>query len=321
MPEDNTISFSNVDFIGGSDLAVMEGHGSYRSLIVGDLQSNGIFTKDMFVCNQSRHSQTIHLDGGSGDIIAGGSGTDGDLILKNNSGKNRIRLDANGANGWFGGNGEEGNIVLFPTIGDNNTIAQSTIHLDGGSSRIYLKSGPDKTSMCLDGKNSKFYFGGDLFVNKSNGENTIQIKAEDGDIVLKNADCAEDFDITVTEEVEPGTVMVINEGGGLRPSTEPYDKKVAGVISGGGNFKAGIVLDRQPGLSNRVPIALMGKVYCKVDAQYAPIKVGDLLTTSATPGHAMKATDPIEAFGSIIGKALSPLTAGQGLLPILVTLQ
>ncbi len=65
----------------------------------------------------------------------------------------------------------------------------------------------------------------------------------------------------------------------------------------------------------------MGKVCCKVDAQYSPIEVGDLLTTSPTSGHAMKATDPLKAFGSVIGKALRPLTAGQGMIPILIALQ
>jgi hypothetical protein len=70
-----------------------------------------------------------------------------------------------------------------------------------------------------------------------------------------------------------------------------------------------------------MPVALVGKVYCKVDAQYGPIEVGDLLTTSCTPGHAMKASDPLKAFGSVIGKALRPLEEGQGLIPILIALQ
>jgi hypothetical protein len=58
-----------------------------------------------------------------------------------------------------------------------------------------------------------------------------------------------------------------------------------------------------------------------VDAQYGAIEVGDLLTTSSTPGHAMKTCDPLKAFGAVIGKALRPLTEGQGLIPILIALQ
>ena len=69
-------------------------------------------------------------------------------------------------------------------------------------------------------------------------------------------------------------------------------------------------------------MALVGKVYCKVDAQDTPIEVGDMLTTSATKGHAMKAEDPMKAFGAVIGKALGSMPAAQtGLIPILVALQ
>jgi hypothetical protein len=142
-----------------------------------------------------------------------------------------------------------------------------------------------------------------------------------GDIRLKNADCAEDFDIACLEQVEPGTVMVIDSEGALRPSAQAYDKRVAGVVSGAGNYKPGLILDKQESSNNRMPIVLMGKVYCKVDASYGAIEVGDLLTTSNTLGYAMKADDPLRAFGSVLGKALQSMSEGQGLIPILVTLQ
>jgi hypothetical protein len=35
----------------------------------------------------------------------------------------------------------------------------------------------------------------------------------------------------------------------------------------------------------------------------------------------MKAAEPAKSFGSVIGKALRPLNAGQGLIPILISLQ
>ncbi len=141
------------------------------------------------------------------------------------------------------------------------------------------------------------------------------------DIILANADCAEDFDIADADSIEPGTVMVLGEDESLHQSSQPYDKRVAGVVSGAGKYKPGIVLDKQEANSNRKPIALLGKVYCKVDAQYASIEVGDLLTTSPSPGHAMKASDHLKAFGAVIGKALRPLKDGQGLIPILIALQ
>jgi hypothetical protein len=141
------------------------------------------------------------------------------------------------------------------------------------------------------------------------------------DITLANADCAEDFDIAEADLIEQGTVMVVGEQGALHQSHHAYDKRVAGVISGAGDYKPGILLDKQHSQPNRKPIALLGKVYCKVDAQHGAIEVGDLLTTSPTPGHAMKADDPLKAFGAVIGKALRPLREGQGLIPILIALQ
>jgi hypothetical protein len=141
-----------------------------------------------------------------------------------------------------------------------------------------------------------------------------------GDIFLPGADCAEQFDVNDEEHIEPGDVLVIDQEGALRRSRQAYDKKVAGVVSGAGDYKPGIVLDKR-NQSSRLPVALLGKVFCKVDAQYAPIEVGDLLTSSSTPGCAMKAGDPVRAFGAVIGKALRPLMAGQGLIPILIALQ
>jgi hypothetical protein len=142
-----------------------------------------------------------------------------------------------------------------------------------------------------------------------------------GDVILTGADCAEDFDIDI-EGVAPGTVMVLSDNqGSLRPSEKPYDKRVAGVISGAGDYKPGITLDKQQSRDNRMPVALVGKVCCKVDANGSPIEIGDLLTTSSTQGHAMKAVDSHCAFGAVLGKALASLQTGTGLIPILVALQ
>ena len=58
---------------------------------------------------------------------------------------------------------------------------------------------------------------------------------------------------------------------------------------------------------------------CQVDATKAPIAVGDLLTSSATPGHAQKAAPP--KIGTIIGKALEPLKKGTGSIAVFVNLQ
>ena len=117
--------------------------------------------------------------------------------------------------------------------------------------------------------------------------------------------------------------MVMGEDSGqLRICTQPYDRRAAGVVSGARGFAPAIVLDHQTGgVNNRGAIALAGKVYCKVDASYSPVEIGDMLTTSATPGHAMTAVDQSRAFGSVIGKALESLHMGRSLVQILVALQ
>jgi hypothetical protein len=175
----------------------------------------------------------------------------------------------------------------------------------------------DNSGNGVYGKSSGSGFAG-YFDGNVNVTNTLTVKV---DIVLTNADCAEEFDVAEAAGVEPGTVMVLGQDGALQPSQQAYDKRVAGVISGAGDYKPGIVLDKQQPSEDRMPVALVGKVYCKVDAHYASIEVGDLLTTSPTPGHAMKAVDPFQAFGAVMGKALQPFDGECGLIPILVTLQ
>jgi hypothetical protein len=142
-----------------------------------------------------------------------------------------------------------------------------------------------------------------------------------GDIRLTNADCAEEFSIASDAKAGPGSVMIFDERGQLRPCSTPYDRRVAGVVSGAGNYRPAIVLDRQPSEADRLPVALLGKVNCQVDADFAPVHIGDMLTTSARLGHAMKADDPQRAFGAVIGKAMQSLASGQGLIAILVALQ
>jgi hypothetical protein len=149
----------------------------------------------------------------------------------------------------------------------------------------------------------------------------------DGDVIITGvinmarADYAEDFTVSNTAGVEPGMVMVLDEDGSVRISDQAYDTRVAGVVSGAGDYRPAVVLDHDNSLPNRLPISLMGKVYCMVDASESCIGIGDLLTTSTVPGHAMKAADPSRSIGSVIGKALRPLDKGRGLIPVLVRLQ
>ncbi|MCG3159070.1 MAG: hypothetical protein JMDDDDMK_00046 [Acidobacteria bacterium] len=125
-------------------------------------------------------------------------------------------------------------------------------------------------------------------------------------------------------EIQPGMVVTIDPAnpGKLCLSRRAYDRRVAGVISGAGGVKPGMTLGQEGTLADgKHPVALSGRVYVWVDATRAAVKPGDLLTTSSTPGHAMKAVNPSKARGAIIGKAMTGLKSGKGLALALVALQ
>jgi hypothetical protein len=149
---------------------------------------------------------------------------------------------------------------------------------------------------------------------------------------INGADFAENFDINLETvggeampaKVEPGMVVSIDPSspGKLMLSGTAYDRRVAGIISGAGGVKPGMIMSQEGTLADgKHPVALSGRVYCWVDASNGVIEPGDLLTTSGTPGHAMKVADANKAQGAIIGKAMTGLKEGKGLVLVLVTLQ
>ena len=281
-------------------------------------------SRDGEIYLDSGTSHRIVMDSAGAGIKVGGNGADGDIALfpagGGQSGTSAtIHLDGEGADAHLGGNGKGGDLLLYKSTGDNKTVADSTIRLLGQSANMLL-GGPGT--------------GGDVYVfpasapGKAEGDASIRLKGDTGDIIYTGqligpgADCAEDFEIEDAAAAEPGTVMVIGADSRLHVAQRPYDRCVAGVIAGAGNIRPGIILGRGQGRDpQRLPVALMGRVVCKAVADDAPIAVGDLLTTSATPGHAMKARDSARAFGAIIGKALEPLPTGRGLITVLAALQ
>ena len=141
------------------------------------------------------------------------------------------------------------------------------------------------------------------------------------------SDLAEPYKIAASANINPlpGMVVAIDptQTGQMRVCTRAYDTAVGGIISGAGGVQPGITL-RQKGTvaDGTLPLACTGRVWCWCDADAGgAISPGDLLTTSATPGHAMRVGDYDKARGAILGKAMSPLKSGKGLVLVLVTLE
>jgi len=154
-----------------------------------------------------------------------------------------------------------------------------------------------------------------------NGEATVNVLNIRG-----GSDLSELFVINHSDpkQILPGMVTCIDpdDPGKLTLSKGSYSRTVAGVISGAGGLQTGMTMSQAGTVAHgEHPVALTGRVYCYVDATQNPVVPGDLLTTSDTPGHAMKVTDHTRAQGAVLGKAMSGLKEGKGLVLVLISLQ
>jgi len=200
-----------------------------------------------------------------------------------------------------------------------------------GGPYMYMRNNNGGLTVYVDGDSSD---AGYLALYNADGAATIRFYGDysgDGRIITQElqitggSDLSEQFDVNPNQtEVSPGMVVSIDpdKPGQLRVSSGAYDKKVAGIISGANGVKPGMLMgQRGTEADGAYPVALSGRVYCLADTAGGPIEPGDLLTTSITPGHVMRATDREKAFGATIGKAMTPLDDGKGLILVLVSLQ
>jgi hypothetical protein len=245
-----------------------------------------------------------------------------------------------GNDGGAGVVGEAGNSSTFGVwaIGDGGRLSAPALRADGGASgpAIYALGG-----RAIEGEGSEFGvrgvtwdpngYGGTFTNFDPNGValNVTGRARVDGTItvnileIMGGADLSEGFDIH-GKDVQPGLVVVIDpeRPGQLKLATTAYDRKVAGIISGAGDVRPGMLMKQADSVADgEHPVALTGRVYAFADANYGPIEPGDLLTTSDTPGHVMKVTDHGRAHGATIGKAMTKLKSGRGLVLVLVGLQ
>jgi hypothetical protein len=141
--------------------------------------------------------------------------------------------------------------------------------------------------------------------------------------IAGGSDLAEKFSEANGVISEPGTVMVIDADhpGQIKLSNSAYDRKVVGIVSGAGDVRPGLTLHQEGVMDGNTTMAIAGRVYVKADANAAPIEPGDLLTTSDLPGYAMKASDSSRSHGAVLGKAMTGLASGTGLVLVMVNLQ
>jgi hypothetical protein len=243
----------------------------------------------------------FHLDSNAAALYVGTSGNEGDIIVRDAGGRDVFHLNADNGALYVGVSGNEGDLIVRDGAG------RTVFHMNGDTGALYIGA---------DGNE------GDVIVRDGDGNETIHLNGGNGDIILSNADAAEDFALADEVEAPPGSVMVLGMDGALRPCSTAYDQRVVGVVAGAGARRPGIVLDRQSATAEvRVPISMMGKAACRVDARFGAVAVGDLLTSSPSEGCAMRVRDSLHAPGSVIGKALTPLENGKGLVEMLICLQ
>ncbi len=299
---------------------------SYSTVILGG-QNNRI-SGDNNVSNPQSHRAVIMgglnntiEQSAENSVILGGRDN---FISKSNSvaGGRNIRVTGANTFAW----GYENNVATPLTITADNAFVIASGHVGindidpteqltvNGNVRI------DNGQLLL--QNTPAIAGGSPFL-RFNANNAIAL------------DVAEIFE--ATEDIESGDLVMIQpQDQKIAVARHPYDKKVIGISS----MAPAIILQGQKlQLSNgnyrfkkgqQVPLALKGRVLCKVTNENGAIEPGDLLTLSSTAGHAMKLGDKNLTQTSIVGKALEPFnptdssktpTPATGKILVFVTLQ
>jgi len=161
--------------------------------------------------------------------------------------------------------------------------------------------------------------GSGVYAKKLNGNYALYVEgtsfftgAKTGyvaDICLSQDGLLEEGDVVEISDASVGTVSDKIPMMMIKKSTTPNSTKIVGVADAQVSQSADTVFVVTLGAYRSI----------KVDADYGTIQPGDLLTSSATPGYAMKASAPI--VGSIIGKALEPLLSGKGKIKVFVSVK
>lgn len=279
---------------GGTDLELASG----GFLISGNVSStNIVMDNNEIQCRTNGAGEKLYLNYEGGDVVLNGQGLD------------NVGIGTASPSAPLTVYKETGGTAAF--LYTNNARVMSIAQYDSASSSeavyIYSASNTDPA----------------LYVYNTNAPAALIVAgtAQVSVLEVTGADVAEKF--PASETLEPGTVVMIDKEnpGKLCMSRGAYTRCVAGIVSGANGLSAGTVLGNLPESKDGPAIALSGRVWVKVDASTGAIEPGDLLTTSDTPGHAMKVANFDQAQGAVIGKAMTGLKDGQGMVLVLVNLQ
>jgi len=283
----------DVDNTGNGPIALFRGNGG------GGIGTTSPSTKFHFVGDQAFFVGTATNGGAAMDV--------------NNTGNGPIAL--------FRGNGGVGIGTISP---------RTKFHFVGD--QAYIVGTATNGSAAMDVNNTGnghialFRGNGNVGIGTTSPTAKLEVVGRTKTQVLEitgGSDLAEPFEISESQPIPKGALVIIDEEnpGRLKLSQQAYDKRVAGVVSGAGGINPGLTLTQEGVMEGGQNVALTGRVYALATAANGPIKPGDLLTTSDMPGHAMKATDFVRWQGAVIGKAMSSLESGEGLVLVLVNLQ
>ncbi len=264
--------------------------------------------------NSSTSSQTYGAQ--FSNSTTGGYGTYGVVAMNTSSGVYNyggyFAAIGGGTNNYAvyanGSNGSTYNYGIYSAAGNNYMADQLALGRSNTSvgNNYYLVIG--------NGSSGSLYANGVIKgAGGFNGQCLIDAANQFKDAATRscNMDIAEIYEST--EDIASGDIVMIdpNVDGKVKKSTESYNSTLIGIATstpgvilgynGGDVMMAGQANTYMESADPRKPaIALIGKAPIKISLENGPIYKGDILTSSSTPGVAMKATKP----GMAIGKAL-----------------
>jgi hypothetical protein len=244
-----------------------------------------------------------------------GDNTNGEAVVGRSSGDAGVGAVVGRSDG--GGYGVRG----FNTENGIGVLGQAGINGGTGSAgRFENVNAANATDVLLISGNGT----GDLIQASQSGLVRFRVTAAggvqgDGAYTSPAADVAEFID--TVDVLTPGDVVEIDidRAGQFRLAGSALSPIVAGVVTTEPGVLLNARLNRRE-TTDGPALAVAGRVPVKVSGENGAIAPGDLLVSSSTPGHAMRAP-ATPAPGTVVGKALGVHAVGTGVIEMLVMLR